>query len=48
VPLAARSGNTQGGAIIADAFQPVSARYARLRVESAHNCSDNWVSIREF
>ena len=48
VPVVNRSGNTQGGSMIADTFSPVPARYVRLRVESAYNYSGPWVSIREW
>ncbi|MCG6869114.1 MAG: glycoside hydrolase family 88 protein [Gammaproteobacteria bacterium] len=48
VPLVDRSGNTQGGAVIMDTFSAVSARYVRLRVESAYDYTGPWVSIREL
>ena len=43
-----RSSNTQGGALLSDAFDPVNARYVRLNVSGASNYSGEWISIIEF
>lgn len=43
-----RTNNAQGGALIADAFEPADARYIRLTVTGASSYSGTWVSIAEF
>lgn len=43
-----RTGNTTGGALIADVFTPVNARYVRLTVTGCYNDTTTWASINEF
>ncbi len=43
-----RTGNTTGGALIADVFTPVNARYVRLTVTGCYNDTTIWASINEF
>jgi hypothetical protein len=43
-----RTANTQGGALLTDTFDAVTARYVRLTVTGASNYTGGWVSINDF
>jgi hypothetical protein len=43
-----RTANTQGGSLLTDTFDTVTARYVRLTVTGASNYSGGWVSLNEF
>lgn len=47
-PLVDKTGNTIGGAVIADSFDAVSARYVKLTVIGCHGYTGGWASIHEF
>lgn len=43
-----RTANTQGGALLTDTFDTVTARYVKLTVTGASNYSGGWISVNEF
>ena len=43
-----RTGNTTGGAVLADTFTGINARYVKLTVTGCYNDTTTWASINEF